>query len=181
MPRPEKSHGKNSLIDKCDALYLWHKDVIYRMALSAVGGDKAWALDILENCMLTAYDNIDKFDDEKSENSKSMMTAILQSNINAIYLELLEKMGLYEDAGKAPAGKKDKFDVSQILIRNNLTADLAKYVEKLTNVERELVFMRYFMGIPPDEISKRRGGSREETEKRIFLVKQKIAKMMTER
>jgi RNA polymerase sigma factor (sigma-70 family) len=178
MAKPYESQGTNRLIDKCDALYVWHKDAIYRMALRAVGGDEAWALAVLEKCMMIAYNNIDKFDDEKSEHSKSVMTAILQTQINEIYRALLQKAGLFEADQNVKLTEKDKFDANQILIRNDLTADLAKYVDKLTNTEKELVFMRYFMGFTEEELSGQYGIKPEEVGKRVFLVKQKIAQMM---
>ena len=184
MPPLMVSQGKGKLIDKCDALYVWHKDAIFRMALDAVCGDKAWALRLLEECMVTAYNNIERFGDENSDESKSKMVAILQSLINRIYLEIWQKMELsdfYEEYKKNSATKKERFDVDQILIRNELTAELAKYVEKLTNDDKELIFMRFFMGMTVEELSKHFGNSPDETEKRVFLVKRKIARMMTER
>jgi len=174
------NNGKNKSIEKCDALYAWHKDVIYRMALGAVGGNKEWALNLLEECMMTACENIDKFDNEKSDKSSSIMTAILQSRINEIYSETWEKMGLRNKNDKIPVSQKDRFDVNQILRRNELTAGLAKYVEKLTNFEKELIFTRFFMGFSEEEVARHFGNDLEETEKNIFLVKQKIAKMMME-
>jgi RNA polymerase sigma factor (sigma-70 family) len=171
---------KNKLIEKCDALYAWHKDTIYRMALGAVGGDKEWALSLVEQCMVIACKNADKFDDEKSDRSKSVLTGILQGLINEIYLEAWQKMGPREEDKKISVNKKDRFDVDQVLIRNELTADLAKYVGKLTNTDKELIFLRFFMGFTDEEISKRFAIDLEETEKRVFLAKQKIAKMMME-
>ena len=180
MPQLSGSKGKNKSIEKCDALYVWHKDVIYRMALSAVGGDREWALALLEKCMITACENIDKFFDEKPERSGAIMAAILQSLINEIYLEVWQKMGLVDKDKKGVVSKKDRFDVDQILIRNELTAHLAKYVGKLTNAEKELIFLRFFIGFTDEEISGRYKIGLDETEKRIFLAKQKIAKMMME-
>ena len=173
--------GKEKLIDKCDALYVWHKEAIYRMAHDAVGGDKAWALRVLEECMFTAYRFLDKFENPGSEDSKSKMTAILQILINRIYSEVWQKMGVSGENRKFTVTNKERFDVNQILIRNDLTADLAKYVEKLTNADKELIYLRYFMGFTEEELSSYYENSVDDIEKMIFLVKQKIAKMMTER
>ena len=180
MPPFRGRRTKSDFVEKCDALYIWHKDIIYRMALAAVGGDKKWALSILENCMLIAYDNIDKFDNEKSERSKSIMVAILQNLINSIYMEVWDKMGLHDDFLGTSASPRDRFDVDQILIRNELTADLAKYVEHLTNSDKEIIFLRFFMGLSMEEISEQFGISQKEVEKKIFIVKQKIARMIKE-
>jgi len=175
-----KNNEKNKSIEKCDALYVWHKDVIYKMALDAVGGDKEWALNLLEQCMVIACENIDIFDDERSDKSGSVLTAILQGLISEIYLEAWQKMGANDKSGKMFVNKKDKFDVNQILIRNELTADLAKYVEKLTNSDKQLIFKRFFMGFSEEEMARRYGNDLQETENKTFLVKQKIAKMMKE-
>ncbi|MCL1983149.1 MAG: RNA polymerase sigma factor [Clostridiales bacterium] len=172
--------AKGKFVEKCDALYVWHKDPVFRMAQRAVGGDREWALDLLDKCMMTAYANADKFSDEKSERSKSMMTAILQSQISEIYREAWEKIGLCEKCGAAPADPKGRFDVDQILIRNEFTAELAKYVERLANSDRELVFMRFYAGFTAEEISRNLGCSTEDVDGRIFRVKQKIAGMIKE-
>ncbi|MCL1809356.1 MAG: sigma-70 family RNA polymerase sigma factor [Clostridiales bacterium] len=172
--------AKSKFVEKCDALYVWHKDPLFRMALGAVGGDRIWALALLEKTMTTAYRSIDKFDSEKSERTKSIMTAILQSLINEIFLETWEKMGLTGEQAELPASLKDRFDVDQILIRNEFTAELAKYVEKLANTDRDIVFMRYFAGFPEEEIAHHLGCSLEDAESRVFKVKQKIAAMIKE-
>jgi len=174
-------HGKGKLIEKCDAIYVWHKDAIYRMALDAIGGDKEWALKLLEECVMEACGSVEKYGEEGSNESKSKITAMLQSRINNIYLEVWQEMGL--NGGHVSVGitQKEKYDVDQILIRNGFTAELAKYVEKLTNADKELIFMRYFMGFTPAELSKKYESSPGEIEKRIFLVKQKIARMIMER
>ena len=170
--------GKNKLIDKCDALYVWHKDAIFRMAYAAVGADKEWALKLLEDCMIETCANIDRFGAENSDDSKSKMTAILQRMINKIYLEAWRKIGLGDEHKGISISQKDRFDVDQVLIRNNYTAELARYVEKLTNADKEFIFMRFYMGYTADELSKQYGCSPEEIDKRTFLVKQKIAKMI---
>lgn len=175
------NQGKGKLIDKCDALYVWHKEAIFRMALDAVGGDKDWALRLLEECMFTAYRYLDKFGVHGSDDSKSKMAAILQLLIDRAYSDVWKKLGVYGEYRKINVSNKDRFDVDQILIRNELTADLAKYVERMTNADKELVYLRYFMGFTEEELSKHYGDSMEEIENRIFLAKQKIAKMMTER
>jgi len=177
-----EGNEKNKWIEKCDALYAWHKDVIYRMALDAVGGDRSWALDLLEKCMMVAWEHIEIFEDERSDKSGAILTAILQGLIGEIYLEAWQKMGILDQNTdvKAFVNKKDQFDVDQILRRNELTADLAKYVDKLTNADKELIFARFFMGFSEAQIAVRDGSSSEETRNKIFLVKQKIAKMMKE-
>jgi len=172
------SQGKNKLIDKCDALYVWHKDAIYRMAFDAVGNDKEWALNLLGECMMEACANVEKFDVENSDESKSKITAILHSRINKIYHEAWQKMDADNGTKNVNVTQKEKFDVDQILTRNESKSELAKYVESLSNEDRELIFMRYFMGFTPEDLSKQCQSSPEEIEKRIFLVKQKISKMI---
>ena len=188
MSNPTKIQGKGKLIDKCDALYVWHKDAIFSLALDAVGGNKEWALELLEGCMMTAYKNIDKFGDEKSAETKSTMVAMLQSRINEIYGDVWRKLEIESRNGekkveklKTYYSKKDRADVDQILIRNELTVGLAKYVEKLTNDDKELIFLRFFVGFTGEELSKHFGITPDEAEDRIFILKQKIAKMMMER
>ena len=173
--------GKGKLIEKCDALYVWHKDAIFRMASGAVGGDNAWALKLLEECMVEASANIEKFGAEGSNESKSKITALLQGRINKIYLEVWRKTGLNVEYKGLGATQKDKYDVDQVLIRNGFSAELAKYVGRLSNADKELIFVRYFMGFTNEELSKRYEVNTAEIEKRIFLVKQKIAKMIMER
>jgi len=188
MPNSTEMHGKGKLIDKCDALYVWHKDAIFSLALDAVGGNKEWALALLEECMLTAYKNIDKFGDEKSAETKSTMVAMLQSGINEIYGDVWRKLEAESrncekkvENLKVYYSKKDRADVDQILIRNELTAGLAKYVEQLTNDDKELIFLRFFVGFSGEELAKHFGVAPDEAEDRIFVLKQKIAKMMMER
>jgi len=172
---------KRDLIDKCDALYVWHKDVIYNMALAAVGGDRDMALGIVEECMITAYNHIDKFRDEKSEESKSKIIAIYNGVLNRIFSEVQQKMGLREDYKGVSASEKDRLDTDQVLIRNEVTAGLVKYVDKLRNDEKEWIFLRFYMGLTNEELSNHFGVTLEETEKKIFFIKHKIARMMLER
>jgi len=184
MPAYANRQGRGKLIDKCDALYVWHKDAIFRLALDAVGGDKAWALALLEECMMEAYRDIQRFGDERSAETKSILVAVLNGIVGGIYSDVWEKLNVGEPKGagrKSVISKKEKADVDQILIRNELNAELAKYVEKLTNAEKEFIFLRFFMGYTEDEISKRFEMAPDETERRIFVLKQKIAKMMIER
>lgn len=172
--------NKNELISRCDALYIWHKEPIYRMALKAVGGDQEWALEILDTCMMTAYQYIDKFDDIKSERSKSIMAAIFLSILDDIYRTAKEQMGIAEEFRSPMITKKEKLDIDQVLIRNDLSAELIKYVEKLTHKERELVFFRFFVGLNEEEVSEHFHIGLEEMKDRLFLVKQKISNMMIE-
>jgi len=181
MAQYKVSLGKDKLIDKCDALYILHKDAIYRMAFSAVGGNKEWALKLLEECMIAVCENIEKFGDEKSLDSKAKMVAILLSLINKIYAEVWQKMGVFEEAKVTNVSQKERFDVDQILIRNELTTVPTKYVEKLTNAEKELVFMRFFMGLSLEELSKQYKATPDEIEKKIFMVKKRIVNMIKER
>lgn len=166
------------MIDKCDALYVWHKDAMFSMAFNASGGDKEWALKLLEDCMKDVCANVEKFGAENSDESKSKVTAILKSRIERVYLEVWRKIGCVDKLENVNVTQKDRFDVDQILIRNEFSAGLAKYVGRLTSAEKMLVFMRYFMGFTAEELSKQYESSPEEIEKRIFLIKQKIAKMM---
>jgi len=169
---------KNQLIDKCDALYVWHKDAVFRMAYTALGGHKEWALKLLEQCMEEVCAHIEKFGAENSDESKAKITAILKSRVDKIYMEAWRKLGCDDKDDHAGITQKDRFDTDQILIRNEFKAGLAKYVSRLTNTERTLVFMRYYMGCTAEELSKRFESSPEEIEKRVFLVKRKIAKMI---
>ena len=172
---------KSDLIDKCDALYVWHKDTIYAMALKAVGGDEDWALEILTECMLAAYRNIDKFHSEKSEDTKSAMMAAYIGVMNKIYGGVQRKMGLLSDYQKVSVTAKDEFDVDQVLIRNEVAAGLMKYVGSLKNDEKEFIFLRFFMGLSEEEAAAHFGITPEESRKKAFFIKQKIAKMMMER
>jgi len=172
---------KSSLIDKCDAVYVWHKDVIYSMAHRAVGGDELWALGIVEECMTTVCKNIDKFHDEKTEGAKAMMIAVYYGVMDKIYSGVQRKMGLRADQNKVSVTSKDEHDVNQVLIRNEGTAGLMKYVENLKNDEKEFIFLRFFMGLTDEEAALHFGITPDEAAKRLFLIKQKIAKMMMER
>ena len=173
--------SKNARIDHCDALYIWHKDPVYRMALRAVGGDREWALALLESCMARATRYLDKFDaDARSERSRSIITAIFQSEINEIYERAWRGIGLSDGYKNPRETKKDKFDVNQILIRNELSAGLAQYVERLTRKEKELVFFRYFVGLTEEELRARFQCEAEELRGRLFLIKQKLSKMIVE-
>ena len=175
------TEGKGKLIDKCDALYVWHKDALFRIAFSAVGGNREWALKLLEECMLEACQNIDRFGDEKSVDSKSKLIALLHNQINKIYSEVWQKMGLDDEPKKISATQKEIYNVDQILIRNEMTAELAKYVERLTNADKKLIFMRYYMGFTDEELAKEYGCNPDDIEHKAFYVKQKMAKMILER
>ena len=181
MSPQTNSRRKDNLIDKCDALYIWHKDAIYRIAFSAVGGNKEWALKLLEECMITACRNIERFGDEKSADSKAKMVAILYSLINKIYADVWQKIGLYDESLPTGFTEKERFDVDQIIIRNQHTVRLAKYAGQLTNTDKELIFMRYYMDIDPEELAKQYSCHPEDIRKRIFAVKRRIANMMRER
>ena len=174
------SKGKNRSIEKCDALYTWHKDVLYRMALDAVGGDREWALSLLEQCVIIACENIDKFEDERSDKSASIMTAILQKLINEIYSEVWQKMEPKNKVKRGVASPKDKFDVNQVLIRNAFTAGVTKHLERLTNSDKKFIFMRFFMGFDEKEVADYFKEDEDDVEKMVFEVKQKISKMIVE-
>jgi len=87
-------------------------------------------------------------------------------------------MGLGGDGKKVNVAPKDRFVVDQVLIRHEFSAELAKYVDRLTNADKELIFMRFFLGYSPEEMAKRYERTPEEIEDSIFLVKQKIAKLI---
>ena len=130
-------------------------------------------VEIYSGGTVTTYINMDE--------SKAKITAVLFSKINKIYLEGWREMGFLDEQKETDVTQKDKLDVDQILIRNEFSTGLAKYVERLTNAEKELIFMRYYMGYSEKELSTRYGSGAEDIEKKIFLIKQKIAKMIVER
>ena len=66
------------------------------------------------------------------------------------------------------------------MIRNELTAGLARYVERLTHKERDLVFFRYFAGLTEEELCARFKFAPEELRGRLFLIKQNLSKMIVE-
>ena len=76
---------------------------------------------------------------------------------------------------------RDDFDVDQVLARNDMVADLAKYMDKLTFKEKELVFLLYFMGCSKKEVAKRYGITVESLKVRAFRIKRKLAKLILEK
>jgi len=179
--KKSKNVSRRELIGRCDSLYIWHKDPIYRMALAAVGGDRDWALEILEACMTRAYHYIEKFEDVQSDRSKCLMAAIFQSTLNEVYRSARNSAGI--PAGQKPpvVSRKDKLDVDQILVRNELSAGLAKDVEKLSQTEKELLFFRFFVGLTEQEVCDHFGIGAPELRDRVFQVKQKLSEMIVER
>lgn len=171
---------KNELVERCDALYIWHKEPLYRLALAALGGDKEWALSVLDDCMMTAYRYISLFDDVKSEKSKAIMIAILHSKLNLIYRDMWAKMGAALDEEKTFYTKKDQLFADQVLVRNELSADLARYMERLSRKEKELVFFRFFAGFKDAEVQEYFGMSANELQTRLYAIKRKISNMIIE-
>lgn len=186
MTWKEKKETKNQspdyLRDRCDALYIFHKDNLYRMALTALNGDREMAMDVVEKTFINAFRHIDKLGDEQSEKTKAFMVSQLRGVLNVIYQKARERVGIPGDFNKIYITKQDQFDVDQVLIRNNeMLSKLAGYVDGLSSKEKEVLFYRYFLDLTPKEVASVFSLSEEDAQSCIFQVKQKIATMILEK
>jgi len=77
--------------------------------------------------------------------------------------------------------EREDFDVDQVLSRNEMVADLAKYTDKLLLKEKELLFFLFFMGFSKRDMARRFEISTDNIRVRIHKVKRKLAKLILER
>ena len=168
----------NNLRDKCDALYAWHKEPVYRIALKALNDDRAAALDVTERAFLVAFRHIGDIEEVQSDKAKAFMVATVKGVLNVLYQKARERAGIPSEFNKIYITEQDRFDVDQVLIRNELVADLARYVDKLTYRERELIFYHYFVGWTLAQVGKQVQLSEGDVESCMFQIKQKLAKMI---
>lgn len=162
-----------------DSLYVLHKDTMYRIALKALDGNKERALDIVKRAFVLIGQHMEQIRDENSKRTKALMIAAVKSVLNDVYHETRVRIGIPEGHENPRATMQDILRINQVLVRNDLVADLARYVEKLSYEERELVFYLYFAFWSEEELAKHMGISLNELKARIFRAKRKLAKLMT--
>lgn len=162
-----------------DSLYVLHKDSMYRIALKALDGNQQKALDIVKRAFLFIGNHMDQIRDENSKRTKALMIAAVKSVLNDVYHETRVRIGIPEGHENPRATMQDILRINQVLVRNDLVADLARYVEKLSFEERELVFYLYFAFWSQEELAKHMGISLNELKARLFRAKKKLAKLMT--
>lgn len=162
-----------------DSLYVLHKDTMYRIALKALDGNKEKALDIVKRAFVLIGKHMDQIRDENSKRTKALMIAAVKSVLNDVYHETRVRIGIPEGHENPRATMQDILRINQVLVRNDLVADLARYVEKLSYEERELVFYLYFAFWTEEELAKHMGISLNELKARVYRAKRKLARLMT--
>lgn len=172
-----RSENCDAMCERYDELYIIHKDPLYRIALEAIN-DTELALDVVNRTFIYAFRQIDDLEDAKSDKTKAFMVATLKSALNLILQQARDKAGIPGEFEKIHITETDKFNVDQVLIRNEMLTNLARYVERLTYRERELLFYHFFMGWAASKLKEYYKLPEEDIENRIFQIKQKIAKMM---
>lgn len=163
---------------KCDAIYACNKETIYRIALDALAGDGELALEVTEKAFYAAFRNIDVLDDPASDKTKAFLTAAVKAELNILYEEARKRVGIPSEFNKIYITKQERFNVEQVLIRNEMITKLAIYVDNLSYREREVIFYHYFMEWSVEELGKYMRISEDEMESVIFQIKKKIAEMM---
>ena len=163
---------------KCDAVYACNKEVIYKIALDSLSGDGELALEVTEKAFSSVFRRIDELDDATSDKTKAFLTAALRAELNILYEEARKRVGIPSEFNKIYITKQERFNVEQVLIRNEMITKLAIYVENLSYREREILFYHYFMGWSTKMLGRYMRISEEDMESCIFQIKKKIAEMM---
>lgn len=168
--------------DRFEQFYERHKEVIYNIAMKKLD-DTELAFRVVEETFKRAFLHREQIHNPGSFKSQSYVIANMRSVLEEVYKEAREKMGILEpeEDQEEPMRGRDDFDVDQVLARNDMVADLAKYMDKLTFKEKELVFLLYFMGCSKKEVAKRYGITVESLKVRAFRIKRKLAKLILEK
>lgn len=174
----QRVHWFESKQAKCDAIYSCNKETIYKIALDALSGDAELALEVTEKAFYSAFRRIDELDEPDSDKTKAFMTAALKAELNILYEAARKRVGIPSDFNKIYITKQERFNVEQVLIRNEMITKLAIYVENLSYREREILFYHYFMGWSVAELGRYMRISEDDMESCIFQIKKKIAEMM---
>lgn len=163
-------------------IYELHKEQIYYIAMEKLNGDKELAFCVVEETFSRAFDGMEYVEKTNSFKAQAFLIANLRSVLDEVYQEARAKMGIVNppEAEEAFVGK-DEFDVDQVLARNEMVADLAKYTGKLTLKEKELLFFLFFIGFSKKDLARRFQIAADNIHVRIFKIKRKLAKMILER
>ncbi len=162
--------------------YERHKETIYKIALEKLGGDEDLAVSVVEETFTRAFSGIGYIEKINSFKAQAFLIANLREALEKVYKEARVKMGIPEPPEeKDDFFGKDDFDVDQVLARNEMVADLAKYTDKLIMPEKELLFFLFFMGLSKKDTARRFGIAVDNIQVRIFKIKRKLAKLILER
>ncbi|MEA4987067.1 MAG: hypothetical protein VB095_03335 [Anaerovorax sp.] len=167
---------------KYEQLYERHKEVIYKIAIEKLNGDEELAICVVEETFSRAFNGMKYIEKPNSFKAQAFLIANLRSVLEEVYQEARAKMGI-PDSPEIDDGffGKEDFDVDQVLARNEMVADLAKYTDKLLLKEKELLFFLFFVGFSKKDAAHRFEISMDNIQVRIYKIKRKLAKLILER
>lgn len=165
-----------------EKFYERHKQLVYNIAMEKLN-DKELAFRVVEETFLRAFLHREQIHNPGSFKAQAYVIANMRSVLEEVYKEAREKMGIPEpeENDEDPFWGNEGFDVDQVLARNDMVADLARYTDKLTCKEKELVFLLFFMECSKKDIARRFDIPAENVRLRVFKVKRKLAKLMLEK
>ncbi|WP_324824523.1 sigma-70 family RNA polymerase sigma factor [Sinanaerobacter sp. ZZT-01] len=162
--------------------YERHKETIYKIALEKLNGDEDLAIHVVEETFTRAFDGIRYIEKTNSFKAQAFLIANLRNVLEDVYRDARAKMGIVDPPEKEDSFlEREDFDVDQVLSRNEMVADLAKYTDKLLLKEKELLFFLFFMGFSKKDMARRFEISTDNIRVRIHKVKRKLAKLILER
>lgn len=167
---------------KYEQIYERHKEIIYKIAMEKLNGDEELAFCVVEETFSRAFDGMEYIEKTNSFKAQAFLIANLRSVLEEVYKEARVKMGII-DPPEVEDGffGKEEFDVDQVLARNEMVADLAKYTDRLLLREKELLFFLFFVGFSKRDAARRFEIPVENISVRINKIKRKLAKMILER
>lgn len=181
MKSTANSDGKREEY-RFEEFYEHHKQIIYNIAMEKLD-DPELAFRVVEQTFLRAFLHTDQINNSNSFKSQAFIIANMHGVLEEVYSEARAKMGIVneEEPEEDPFIGRDGFDVDQVLARNDMVADLAKYTDKLNPKEKELIFLLFFMNCTQREVARRYNVTQESIRVRIYRVKRKLAKLMLEK
>lgn len=132
----------------CGFIYTQYCDKVFGFVRSKIG-NQTQAEDIVQTVFLKVYGNLDKYDETKA----SLSTWIYTITRNTVYDYLKEKRGhpVLELVDNTVDSAEEPDDS---LLNKEALEELACALEKLPQIERDVIILIYYHGKPKTEVAK---------------------------
>lgn len=165
---------------KYHSLYWKHSKALYRIALRILR-DEGLAGDAVQECFLKVFLHMKDIEKVGPEKEAAYITQILKYTAYNLYKQKKRHTVVTKQEEDELAYIEDDFSVDEILAKAELTDMLLQEIKRLDELDRSIVFYRFFYDKGFREIGELLDMNETAVRVRLFRIKKRLAEKLTEK
>lgn len=164
--------------EKFEQLFFVYKNLLYGIGMRILN-DPITTEDAMQQCFIRIYKNLDKINDITEARTKSFVCRIM--NNEAIRIYHIEKgiSDFVEPLDDTLIDIEDEtLRVDEILAKAELQDEVGVYLDALKPAQKEILILKYILGLSDQEIERTLDVSGDLIRKRISRARKQLAKVV---